>query len=312
MVADCLSCARPIMDTAYVCHTCSLALEDRLRQAAELWADLDITITRQDRLSAPGPHTRGHAPAAPIRPDSGQLRHYADQADGWASGLPVNLAASDAADSIRNTIETWLRVVVHERYGGAGEPPQGPICTECEHPTCEQLHAWRRWMPPPTTMPAATRWLARQLGWVRYKRWADEAFEELSDAAALVWSTVDRPAERVDAGECWVGLPEGGRCRARLSARPGAARVVCRACGAEHDAAARREWLLEQARDYRGSAVEVARWLAWLGVETTPAMVRGLAHRDRITADGWGRYRLGDVEQVRLEQIKRERGKVAA
>jgi hypothetical protein len=36
-------------------------------------------------------------------------------------------------------------------------------------------------------------------------------------------------------------------------------------------------------------------------------MVRGLAHRDRIIGDAYARYRLGDVEDCRRDQIVRER-----
>ncbi len=68
-----------------------------------------------------------------------------------------------------------------------------------------------------------------------------------------------------------------------------------------HDVTTRRAQLLALARDRRGTATEVARWLTWLGIPTTPAVVRGLAHRGRVIAGGDGRYRLGDVEALRRE-----------
>lgn len=282
-MADCLTCERPQPDTAYVCATCASRLCERMRIAANLVPELETAVAKLARFGEPGPRSRGRAPAAPIRPDGGQLRHYADQDIGHLSGLPYDWAASDARDAVTNTVETWCRVVRDERGGQY-----------------------------PGELGAAMRWLAGQLEWLRHQKYAGDAVDELGDAARLVARAVDRPAERVDAGVCLAVLDSGEKCQRRLSAPPGAAKVRCPGCGATHDAQARRRLLLGQARDVRGSAAEVARWLSVLDIPTTESMVRGLGHRGRVLPDGAGRYRLGDVEQRRLEQIARERKKVAA
>lgn len=285
-VADCLACARPQPDTAYVCAACSAKLGQALHTAAALVPELETAVARLARFGEPGPRSRGRAPAAPIRPDGGTMRHYADQADGWPSGLPVNLAAAQVREDVANTVSGWCRVVLEQR----GPQPGDMV-----------------------GLAPAMRWLAGHLEWIRHQRFADECFDELGDAARQVEHAVDRPAERVDAGVCLAVLPESGeKCQRRLSAPAGAAKVRCPGCGATHDAQARRRLLLGQARDVRGSAAEVARWLSVLDIPTTESMVRGLGHRGRVLPDGAGRYRLGDVEQCRLEQIERGRKKVAA
>lgn len=250
-MADCAipTCRRPIADTAYVCLTCAEALETRLRAAADLLAEMTVTITRQDRLGDDGRIRLGsHEPPIPFR---------------WN--------AADALAAITNTINTWARTIA------------------------QRVHA-----DPPTNLDDLTRWVAGRTTWARYEPDAATMFDELDYAAGLVFRTVDRPAPRVDAGTCLADTG-GQTCHGRLSAPPGASVIRCRVCGYTHDAAERRTALLAAARDQRGSATECARWLTWLGVPTTPAMVRGLAHRGRILADAWGRYRLGDVEACRRE-----------
>lgn len=63
---------------------------------------------------------------------------------------------------------------------------------------------------------------------------------------------------------------------------------------------ARREWLLTQAQDFVGTTSEVAAALSRYARPVTPAVIRGLAHREAITpvytdSRGRNRWRLGDV-----------------
>lgn len=275
-MADCVVCAKPVSDVAYACHGCSNRLFDRLRNAAALIPDVETTVVRQARTGDPTPRAGRPAPAEAIRPDSGTMRHYADQVTGYATGLPYDQRASEAYDSIVNTITTWARVVADAT--GAD---------------------------PPRDLDDLMRWVAGRADWMRYEQWAPDAFDELAYAARLVWRIVDRPAPYVDAGIC--GAPtETGLCEQWLTAPQGATWIRCRVCGTTHDTTARHTEMLKAARDQRGTAMECARWLSRLGLKTTAAMVRGLAHRRRILADAHGRYRLGDVEQVRREIMDRE------
>lgn len=264
-MADCEICTAPTAGTAYACSDCATTVAERFDRAAQLWPDLTAVIAGQTRYSDPGPRARGHAPAAPIRPD-GQARHYGDQQAGWPGGLIVRLAASQTRDDVRNTITTWARLVQDERGHQA-----------------------------PAETPALMRWLVGQLEWLRHQRYAAEALDELSHAAGLVERAVDRPAPRVDAGLCLTET-EAGACQQRLSAAPGAAYVHCPTCRATHTAQDRRDVILAAARDIRGTAEECAQWLTILGVPVLANTIRKWRSRRRLFADSVGRYRLGDVE----------------
>ncbi|WP_026923303.1 hypothetical protein [Glycomyces arizonensis] len=94
----CRRCARPVADGAHCCTPCVHQTEENLDSIAEDVDDLDVTLTRQDRVTAPG---------------SG--RHATDEAP-----LPINLRASDVGHRLRNTLTTWARVIIDER--GFQEP----------------------------------------------------------------------------------------------------------------------------------------------------------------------------------------------
>jgi hypothetical protein len=256
-----------VPDVAYCCAACATKLGKALHAAAGLVPELETAVARLARFGEPGPRSRGRAPAQPIRPDQPD----ADQSG--PDGLPISWSASIAAGTVANTVSTWCRVVVDERYGGHGQaaslpgeaitglpreavggakvalgdirsnriqPPVGPICLECDHPSCERLHDWRRWMPPPTTLVETMRWLAGQLDWARYQRWAAECWDELGHAAGLVERAVDRPAvrTRIAVGPCPEIVAGGVACAGEVVAivparetRP--AFMRCQLCGTE-------------------------------------------------------------------------------
>lgn len=273
---DCAAprCDRPIPDVAYVCPGSAVDLAAVLHDAAELWPELETTIAGQARMAEPGPRPRGRTPPQPIRPGLGDPAD--DQADGMPSGLPVQLYAAEVRDAVRNTVTTWARLIAEER---------GTIL-------------------PVGRTPTVLAWLAGQLGWARYQRWAGECWDELGYACSRIAPAVDRPRPRVDAGEC-LAPTEAGPCRQRLSAAPSAAYVHCPVCRTTQSAVDRREVLLAGARTLRGTAEEVAVWLTILGVWTTSAMVRGLGHRGRVLADAAGRYSVAEVEALRRVALGR-------
>src|SRR5690606_7308348 len=104
------ACDRPVAD-ATVCTGCANRTATRLRDAADLWPELAVTIARLDRMGDPTPRAGRPAPASPIRPDGDPAT---DQVTGWPSGLPVNLAASETADVVRSTVNTWARAIADE------------------------------------------------------------------------------------------------------------------------------------------------------------------------------------------------------
>lgn len=210
--------------------------------------------------------------------------------------LPFDVQAADRADALKNKLSTWARHV--EGTSGQPIPPRqrGELGAQ-----------------------VAARYLGERLNWIRHHQEAAECFGDLSDAARELERLVGRPRDHWYAGACWADLgdtDEAGdplRCPQELYAPKGARTVRCRFCGAEHDADARRQWLLEQVKDQLLHAEWIARALMGFGLEqVTSSRIRGYAHRGRLAEHGHdqaGRpmYRVGDVldlvhEQDQLEQ----------
>lgn len=180
--------------------------------------------------------------------------------------LPVNLAAADVRADLVNVLTTWARDV-QARTGDT---------------------------TPVDSLTTAAACLLAHEATLRTHPAADELHDEISDAIARAWRTVDRPAERRYAGPC-------DECGADMYARPHAAELECGECGTRYDAYARRSWLVEQARDQLATASTIARALpGLLGHNVTPSMIRGYVHRGRLLARppdraGHTRFRVGDV-----------------
>ncbi|MGH8880604.1 MAG: hypothetical protein ACRD0P_25150, partial [Stackebrandtia sp.] len=142
---------------------------------------------------------------------------------GSETPLPIDLQASYDRDAVANTLVTWAQDVLEHRTHLTG---------------------------PADTIAGCAAWLAGQTEWIRHRPYAATALDELSDAAALARCIVDSHVQRVYRGPCGADDPNTGqRCDEDLYAPETAEVVRCRACGAEHDAAARRAWLLDAVRD---------------------------------------------------------------
>jgi len=278
----CDRCGWPIHDTAYVCKVCSDHIAQDLADAARLAGEAWTTITRQARIGEPG----------------GSGEHP----------MPFSWEAADATWAAGNTFTTWLRHATTERgrdLPPVGEPERGPLCRVgqwCHHHTCQRISS----RAPEHLLAFTCRHLATQLEWLRYRREAAQAMDEIHDAARLVVRTVDNPPVRWYAGPCGH---EG--CAEDLYALPSASIVRCRECGTEHDADERRNWLLDLADDTLAHASLVAAALSALGHNVTSAQVRGYAHRGRLVAHGTdarGRplYRVGEVRALAIDAERRE------
>lgn len=207
MTTTCATCGRPVAD-AHVCTGCATRTAARLRTAADLWPELDTTIARLDRMGDPTPRAGRPAPASPIRPDGDPA---SDQVTGWPSGLPVNLAASETADVVRNTVTAWAKAVADEV--GADLPGD---------------------------MPELMRWLAGRIEWVRHQPWAPEAIDELAGMPGLLAKAVDRPATRTrfPVGPCPEQDDDGQWCPGEVVAivpasTERASVMRCSHCGSE-------------------------------------------------------------------------------
>lgn len=274
-MADCQACSRPVPDVAFVCPACATTLAGRLRDTAALWPELLTTAAGLARMADPGPRARGLAPPEPIRPDIGG----ADQQPGPPTGLPFRWHAAEVADAVRNTVATWARLVLAERGG-----------------------LWTIG----TDTPTALRWLAGQLGWCRYQRWAAECWDELGYACSRIAPAVDRPLPRLDAGVCMAELEDGTHCPQRLSAPPGARLIHCPGCGGHWDPADRSTAILAAAQHVLGTAAELSAWLTIHGHPTQAATVRRWAIRRQLQQGGVDRsgnptYPFGRAMQLRTQ-----------
>jgi hypothetical protein len=289
----CERCCKPVPDTAYVCQACGRALARALDEAAGIVEDAVATAARQARYGTGG-------------------RAAGDQ-------MPFNFPAADAVWAAGNVLTTWARHVAETRGCGPGRPrpPAGPVCrtahASCSHLTCQAIRI--RHVPHPVAR--AARWLATQIDWLRHRREALEAVDELHDACALLRRTADRPPAHWYAGPCLAQVPEEPyQCKADLYALPGASAVRCRECGTGHDAGERREWLLREARCSLANATLIATALTALGLKVTPSMVWNYASRGRIVAHGQderGRpvYNVGEVIDI-VEELAARRADHAA
>ena len=163
---------------------------------------------------------------------------------------------------------------------------------------------------PADNATAMSRWLLRHFASIRTHPAADQLRDEIGYAVDQVRRAVDRPTQRMFVGPCLNPVEDVGKCQADLYARPSAATVICHDCGAEHDIGERRTWLLAQAEDQLAHAELIGRAAPALGVEVTPAAIRGYAIRGRIVPHGTdlqGRplYRVGDVIDVARDVLAR-------
>lgn len=253
----CTRCGRPAPD-GDLCHAEALNLAEELRTAAGHADDAGTVIGRQARY---GTGTRG----------------------GRDQPLPVDLTAAADYAAARNTITTWIRHI-SENSGPTIPTHQhaaGPVCQhECGHVSCRALQR----PTPPIPLADATRWLADQVGWLRTRPEAEQAFDELGYACQVLTRLVDRPEPpqlRL------VGMCDCGRI---LYAPHSRDVVQCRAsnCGASWNVTESQD-ILRAALDNRHvTAAEAAHLAGFLDTDRTGRQIRKLvnkwAERDQITA----------------------------
>ena len=199
---------------------------------------------------------------------------------------PVNWGAAQVADDLQNTLTTWARDVDSYTDAHLG-----------------------RWASP---SQAAAACLLNHIDAIRRHPAVNELVDEVTDAIQQARRVVDRPADRIYLGQCFVENPdEDGEqvtCMAELYARPTAFEVQCRVCGTEHPVAERRAWLLKRAEDMLFTVQQAAQMVGEVGhIRVTEAAIRGYIHRKRIAYRPGGKLiRLGDLLEVVLDEGERK------
>jgi hypothetical protein len=203
---------------------------------------------------------------------------------------PINVGAMQAADNLGNVLTTWARDVAPE--------------------------LWDRWEPRSTRhepLTSSARILLSHVPAIRRHPAVVELVDEISDAIHQARRAVDRPADRVYLGQCYVETPDpDGRqvtCLAELYARPTASEVQCKVCGAEHEVGERRAWLLTRAADMIVTVKEASQYLGEVGgIKVSQASIRSYLHRGKLAyrpgVDNG--IRIGDLLTVVLDESERK------
>lgn len=296
-------CGKPTSG-AWLCDRCCTTLAYALANIAAYYDDLATVAGRQARYGAPGVPTLGRSTRE--QPLPVDMR--------FLSGPDVRPTASPGAQlrwDARATVVAWCRTVMDEQPQG-----QGPLCPgPCLHTSCAEYRR-RRW--PDDTVRSMCLYLDRMHRWVEGRDYAPAMLDEMTDLERRLRRMVDRPPDLWYAGRCgWED--EHGTCTAELYALPGSHAITCKACGTEWPTVARRELLLDLARDHLVTATQAAHALvSWTDHDGTAERLadrigkwrdRGkLEVRDVTSLRGRDRhlYRLGDLQDLLVADAQRE------
>ncbi|MFJ9558256.1 hypothetical protein ACIRPH_31000 [Nocardiopsis sp. NPDC101807] len=187
--------------------------------------------------------------------------------------LLINEAASDVRRYLHSMLSTWCRVILGQ-CGGT---------------------------PPADTIPAMAQWLHGQGVIIRSAEWGDECVQQIRYTVREVRRCVDRPAERIYAGEC-------PKCAGKVYGLAGADWAWCRAegCTGEiEDPEARRDAAVKEAvkaaPERLVTAAEAAMASRALGRQVSDRAVRKMAAEGKIHAvpgSKPAKYRLGEIMDV--------------
>lgn len=170
------------------------------------------------------------------------------------------------------------------------------------------VHTLARTRTCTLTTAQAAEWLARHVELARIHPAADQLADEIIYAVRRARAAIDRPGDRRRfLGPCRAD----GCCREELYALDGARSVACPACGAEHDVAARKDWLQNKLQGHLGTSAEIAGFLNVLGMSVTPSMIRGYVARGRLVAHATTRrghplFRIADVIAAARQRYQRQ------
>lgn len=242
------TCDSPVGE-AWSCSACAEKLRIALGDVNSLWEDLDAVLALQARYSSP-------------------------EGRGGELALPFNPAASEIGWVLRNTLNTWCKLVAEERVWDLPE----------DHPA------------------KVAGWLLGQVEWIRQQRAGHQAIEEITSAVNAVRKAVDRPAERLYAGPC-------KECGTDLYGKPGAAEVTCKTCKTVSAVVEQKTWMgaIIETRLITGREASVL--LAWAGMEIQQATIKKWQQRDLLEAhskdaNGAWLYRWPEVKALAEEHTK--------
>lgn len=251
----CPACGNPSPD-GLLCRLCTNRLKADLAALPELLRELDVTVTRQARIGSGAAKDR--------------------------TPLPVNLAASDTAWAVRNTLLTWVRTI---EIGDADGLPDKP-------------GAW-------------CNWLGRRIERIRGHDEAGMLADEIGYCVVSIRQVVDLPPDLLYCGQC----PTCGR---DLMAKPGAKVVTCKRCEragittVEVDVEVTRRLMLTAAqRDGEARLLTLSELIEHIdvfhGYRLNPDTVRQWVKRGRLMRRPGGLYDVTEVVDLVRDAADRKR-----
>jgi hypothetical protein len=177
-------------------------------------------------------------------------------------------------------------------------------------------------VPFPDAPAAGARWLLLNASYVATHPESGRVVGEISSAVGKGYEAIDRPPDRLLAGQCSADT-EKGECTeflyAQLDSDGNAVRITqCRACGTEHRTEDRRARMVAYASEMQLPAFMALKWtLLLMGKAIPRGTWDGWVARGRVAAiahDHVGNplYRFGDVRDLAADWVARPRKDKAA
>ena len=304
-------CGQPTAG-AHLCEKCARTLAFAIANVAGDYADLGTIAQKRARYGSQLASKGSIGKAQPLPVDMRFVSAGPPSAED-KSGRP---RGADLAPLTQlrwdawNTVVGWCRTIMEEQA-----QITGPTCTDCLHRSCHAIKL-QRW-PKANTIEAMCLYLDKQHRWIEGREWAPVMLDEFLYLERRLRRAVDRPKDRWYAGKC--------SCNAELYAETDRGEIPCRACGERWDVSTRREFLLEEAKDYLVTATEAAgALLAWTDYDGSESKlvdrIRKWRDRDRLevrdvtSLNGRDRhlFRLGDIQDLLVEHAQRTQARMIA
>lgn len=229
-------CGKPTRDAAYVCDDCLDTFAKRLGDVTWLDEELATTIAKQKSAGASGP------PSA-------------------ETALPINIAASERAETLRHELVMLVRFCAEE--GVRASDPSGDL--------------------PENTIVAMSRWLLWRVDGLAFNDMAHEFVSSVTTAIRDCQRIIDLPPERSYAGPC----PE---CKSDLYHRPAATEAKCPGCGQVYDVAEVQAWMQARIEEHMTDRLVTSRegstLLSRFGLETGQRTIDKWHERGKVAEAG--------------------------
>lgn len=205
----------------------------------------------------------------------------------FARPLPINLPAAEALWQIGRTLAVW------ERSVQLLPEIRSSVSTVDGHPSRN----------------TSADFLISALPIIRKHEFAGQLLADLRRDAKAALKIIDLPALTVFLGSCetpsYVEI-----CHAAIYAKVGASSAKCSACGALHDVAERREWLLSSMEELTVTASTARKLALYLGISIPAPTISDWKRKGWISElqlDS-GLYRFGDLLAVKRRDMAKVPG----